>query len=86
MATECLHGPKAGRCQFCWPVGIRSRAAGGAADPGVQGRCAHAWVKITTASASGGFEFRRCSRCGMNSWLGPDGPVALDHVLKVLSR
>jgi hypothetical protein len=56
-----------------------------AADPAVQRNCQHVWVTITTTSGAGGFVFRHCSRCGMNSWLGPQGPVTLDEVLKELS-
>ena len=86
MSTKHSHEAGTGRSRVGRPPVLRNRAAGGASDATVQGRCSHRWVTITTASASGGFEFRRCTQCGINSWLGPDGPVALDHVLSVLSR
>jgi hypothetical protein len=50
-----------------------------------QGRCEHRWLIFAMAAGSTGFEFRRCPRCGKNAWVGPEGPVELHDVLRVLA-
>jgi hypothetical protein len=49
-----------------------------------QSHCNHRWVTFAMAAGSTGLEFRRCPRCGKKAWVGPEGPVALDEVLRVL--
>ena len=51
-----------------------------------QVRCEHRWLIFAMTTGSTGFEFRRCPRCGKNAWVGPEGPVELQAVLKVLAR
>lgn len=49
-----------------------------------QSHCEHKWVTFAIAAGSIGFEFRRCPRCDKKAWVGPEGPVGLQEVLRVL--
>ena len=51
-----------------------------------QGRCEHHWMIFSMKSGSTGFEFRQCPRCGKKAWVGPEGPIELHDVLKVLAH
>jgi hypothetical protein len=52
----------------------------------MQQKCEHRWIVLAMAAGSSPFEFRHCPRCGKQSWIGPDGPVELDAVLRVVAR